>query len=255
MSTTFRQRLLSGELLLGTLVTLTSPATAEILADAGFDWLFVDGEHGPIGTTELVTILQAVAGRVPCVVRVPGANEAAIKSALDVGAAGVIVPQVNTPETAEDVVRFCRYAPQGARGVGLARAHGYGFRFDEYIQSANDRTVVIVQAEHAKAVANIERIVEVQGIDAVLLGPYDLSASLGKMGQFDDPQVTSAIDRVIHVCASAGMPLGYFGVSAEAVRPYIDRGCRLIVAGVDSLMLGGAARELCAALEAVRGDA
>ena len=103
---------------------------------------------------------------------------------------------------------------------------------------------MIVQAEHARAVENIESIVKVEGIDAVLLGPYDLAASLGKMGRIDDPAVTDAIDHVTRTCQAAGIPLGYFGVSAQAIRPYMERGSTLIAAGVDTLFLAGAARRL-----------
>lgn len=247
----FRARLKRGDKLLGTMVTLPTAATAEILAGLGFDWLFVDGEHGPLETSELGSILQAVSRDVACLVRVPEAAEVPIKKALDLGAAGIIVPQVNTAEQAADVVRFARYAPEGARGVGLARAHGYGMRFKEYVESANREIAVVVQAEHVRAVDNIEAIVRVPGVDAVLLGPYDLSASLGKMGQVDDPAVVAAIRRVTDVCVAAGMPLGYFGVTAAAVRPYVERGYTLIVAGVDTLFVGQGARALLGDLRAM----
>jgi 2-dehydro-3-deoxyglucarate aldolase len=243
-STPFRSRLIQGETLLGTMVTLPTPAVAEILADVGFDWLFVDGEHGPFETGDLLAVLQAVGHRIPCIVRVPESAEVPIKKALDLGAEGIIVPQVNTAQQAADVVRFARYAPQGARGVGLARAHGYGRRFREYVEAANERTVVVVQAEHIRAVENIEEIVKVPGVDAVLLGPYDLSASLGKMGQLDDPSVVAAIDRITKVCQAAKMPLGYFNVTAATVQPFIDRGYTLITAGVDTLLLGHAAGQM-----------
>jgi len=244
----FRARLKGGEILLGTMVTLPSAAAAEILAGLGFDWLFIDGEHGPLETRELGEILQAVSHKTACIVRVPEAADVPIKKALDLGAHGIIVPQVNTAEQAANVVRFARYAPDGARGVGLARAHGYGQRLREYLATANSETAVIVQAEHVQAVENIESIVRVPGVDAVLLGPYDLSASLGKMGQIDDPVVVAAIRRVTDVCRAAGMPLGYFGVTAKAVQPYVALGYTLIVAGVDTLYLGNGAKALLAEL-------
>jgi 2-dehydro-3-deoxyglucarate aldolase len=240
----FRRRLWARESLIGTMVTLPVPAIAEILADLGFDWLFVDGEHGPLETREILAILQAVGDRVPCLVRVPGAEEPPIKRALDLGAEGIIVPQVNTVEQAASVVRYARYAPAGSRGVGLARAHGYGLRFQEYLDAANQSVAVIVQAEQAQAVENIESIVKVEGIDAVLIGPYDLAASLGKMGRIDDRAVTDAIDHVTKTCQAAGVPLGYFGISAQAIRPYMERGYTMIAAGVDTLFLAGAARRL-----------
>jgi 2-keto-3-deoxy-L-rhamnonate aldolase RhmA len=248
MANEFRARLKRGERLLGTMVTLASGASADVLASLGFDWLFVDGEHGPLEARELTEILQAVGDKTTCLVRVPEAAEVPIKRALDLGAHGIIVPQVNTAEQAADVVRFARYAPEGARGVGLARAHGYGLKFREYLSTANREITVVVQAEHARAVDNIEAIVRVPGVDAVLLGPYDLSASLGKLGKIDDAGVVAAIDRVTDACKAVGMPLGYFGVTAAAVRPYVARGYTLIVAGVDTLYLANGANALLAEL-------
>jgi 2-keto-3-deoxy-L-rhamnonate aldolase RhmA len=244
MAHDFRARLKRQETLVGTMVTLASAASAEVLASVGFDWLFIDCEHGAIETRDLAAILQAVGHRTPCIVRVPEAAEVPIKKALDLGAHGIIVPQVNTPEQAANVVRWARYAPEGARGVGLARAHGYGVTFAEYLSAANREIAVIVQAEHMQAVENIEAIVRVPGVDAVLPGPYDLSASLGRMGQVDDPAVVAAIDRVVAACQAAGMPLRYFGVTAAAIRPFVARGCTLIVASADTLHLAGAAKAM-----------
>lgn len=249
MTRSLRSRLQAGETLLGTMVTLPNAAVAEILADIGFDWLFVDGEHGPLTIHDVEGILQAVGHRTPCLVRVPAAGEIPIKTVLDLGADGIIVPQVNSAAEAAQIVQWARYAPLGSRGVGLARAHGYGRRFKEYVETANERTAVVVQAEHIRAVEDIEAIVKVPGVDAVMLGPYDLSASLGKMGQIDDPEVVAAIERVITVCQSAKIPVGYFGVTASAVQPFIERGCTLITAGVDTLMLGQSAGQILKQLQ------
>jgi 2-keto-3-deoxy-L-rhamnonate aldolase RhmA len=248
MAHEFRARLKRREKLLGTMVTLASAASAEVLAGLGFDWLFIDGEHGPLDTRELNEILQAVSHKVACIVRVPEAAEVPIKRALDLGAHGIIVPQVNTAEQAANVVRWARYAPEGARAVGLARAQGYGQRFGEYLSSANAEIAVIVQAEHVRAVENIDAIVRVPGVDAVLLGPYDLSASLGKLGRVDDADVVAAIRRVTEAGRAAGMPLGYFGVTAAAVQPYVAAGYTLIVAGVDTLYLANGAKALLSEL-------
>ena len=246
----FKSRLMQGEVLYGTMVTLPTSTTAELLAGIGFDWLFVDGEHGPLETREITAILQAARGRTTCIVRVPEAAEVHIKNVLDLGAGGIIVPQVNTAQQAADVVRWAKYSPIGARGVGLARAHGYGMHFADYLATANDQTTVIVQAEHIQAVENIEAIVQVPGVDAIQLGPYDLSASMGKMGQIDDPEVVAAIDRIISVSRAANLPVGCFGVSTKAVRADIDRGCTLACVGVDTLFLGRAASD---ALSKLRG--
>ncbi|MFO0910144.1 MAG: aldolase/citrate lyase family protein [Isosphaeraceae bacterium] len=148
MTGTFRSRLRQGEMLLGTMVTIPSATCSEILAELGYDWLFIDGEHGPLETGSILSILQAVGHRIACVVRVPGTDEGIIKKTLDIGVEGLIVPMVNTPEQAADVVRFSRYTPVGLRGVGLYAAQGYGLRFQEYLSGANEQVAVIVQAEH-----------------------------------------------------------------------------------------------------------
>ncbi|MEQ8785715.1 MAG: aldolase/citrate lyase family protein [Pirellulaceae bacterium] len=254
MSNNFRARLAGGETLLGTMITLASPATAEILAGVGFDWFFIDGEHGPLGTGEILAILQAVSHKVACVVRVPEAAETPIKQMLDIGAHGIIAPQVNTAEQAAEVVRWAKYAPLGARGVGLARAHGYGAGFAEYMARANDEIAVIVQAESATAVENIEAIARVEGIDAIQLGPYDLSASMGKMGQITDPDVAAAIDRICSVSKDAGLPVGCFGVTAEAVQRDIRRGATMICAGTDTLLLGQAASQMLTSLKEAKAS-
>jgi len=247
----FRDRLLRGDLLIGTMVTLNAPAVPELMAAVGFDWLFIDAEHGVFEARELQALLQGAGTATPAIVRVSTGLEVPIKKALDVGAAGIIAPQINTAEHAAEVVRLAKYPPAGSRGVGVARAQGYGLNLSEYLHTANERTAVIVQAEHIEAVRNIEAIVRVPGIDAVLVGPYDLSASLGKAGQVEDVEVRHAIDRVTTVCQDAGIRLGIFGVSAAAVKPYVVRGYTLIAVGVDTLLLGQAAGAM---LMEMKGD-
>jgi 2-keto-3-deoxy-L-rhamnonate aldolase RhmA len=161
-------------------------------------------------------------------------SEAAIKKMLDIGADGIIAPQVNNADEARQIVQWCKYPPQGVRGVGLARAQGYGLDFASYVESANDDIAVIIQAEHVDAVNNIEDIVKVEGIDAVFIGPYDLSASMNKMGAIDDAEVVAAIDLVTRACQQNNIALGYFGVDADSVKPYIDKGYKLICTGVDA---------------------
>ncbi|MEM7207522.1 MAG: aldolase/citrate lyase family protein [Pseudomonadota bacterium] len=240
----FKQRLQSGESLSGTMVTLASPEVAEMLSLCDFDWLFLDGEHAPLAPLGWQRVIQATGGRCANLLRVPESTEAAMKQALDIGTDGVIVPNVKTADLAKQIVDWCKYPPRGSRGVGLARAHGYGLGFAEYVQSANDDTLVVIQAEHIDAVNNIEDIVKVNGIDCVFIGPYDLSASMGKMGEVDDPDVIAAIDHVAATCKSKNISLGYFGVDANAVRVYRDKGFSLICAGTDAGLLTGAAMQL-----------
>ena len=195
---------------------------------------FLDGEHGSPTALEWQRILMAIGGRCASLLRVPVLAEAPIKTALDLGVDGIIVPMVNTAEMAREAVAWSRYPPEGRRGIGLARAQGYGLEFADYVQQANSRLAVVVQAEHIDAVDNIEEITAVEGLDAVFVGPYDLSASLGKTGEVDDPEVVEAIERVTRACRARGLALGYFGVSAQSVRPYIDRGFSLVCTGTDA---------------------
>ncbi len=240
----FTQRLRENELLLGTMLTLPSPEVAEIIGACGYDWLFMDGEHGNLSTLEWQRVLQAVAGRSAAIIRVAANTERDIKKLLDIGADGIIAPQVNSAETARHVVACCKYPPRGIRGVGLARAQGYGRDFATYMESANDRIAVIVQAEHIDAVNNIDEIARVEGIDAVFIGPYDLSASMGLMGEIEHPDVVAAIDRVGEACKQNDIALGYFGVTAESVEGYIEKGYNLICAGVDAAFVSSGAEQV-----------
>ncbi|HTT08931.1 MAG TPA: aldolase/citrate lyase family protein [Gammaproteobacteria bacterium] len=245
---TFRQRLRAGEQLFGTLVSLHSADVAELLSKAGFDWLFIDTEHGAFDPAQAQALLQAVGDRCPCLIRVPAGEEVSIKKALDVGAAGVIVPQVNTAQDAARVVKLCKYPPVGTRGVGIARAHGYGYGFADYIASANEEVAVVLQIEHIDGVNNIRDIIRVADIDAVFIGPYDLSASMGRTGQVDDPEVQKAIATVRDVALAAGLKLGIFGISAAAVKPYAAQGFTLLTAGCDTIFLSNAAQQTLAVL-------
>jgi 4-hydroxy-2-oxoheptanedioate aldolase len=240
----FRKRLLRGDVLVGTLITLPSAEVAEILAEVGFDWLFIDTEHSPFNAYGAQTILQAAGPGCPCLVRVPANGEVWIKKALDIGAHGIIAPQVNSVADAEAVVRMCKYPPGGTRGVGIGRAHKYGLGFNAYMERANNEIAVILQAETAQAVKNISGIVKVPGIDAIFIGPYDLSAALGKMGQLTDPEVKQAIETIAKACKKAGVRLGIFAATAEAVVPFIQQDFTLLAIGTDGMHMARSAGEV-----------
>lgn len=247
MKQTFRKALLSGKTLIGTIVTLPGAQIAEILAHVGFDWLWIDAEHSPsLEMGNIEQILQAVEDRCACVVRIPACDEVYFKKVLDLGAAGLIVPHVDTVEIAERVVKFAKYPPLGERSIGVARAHGYGLNFEAYMKNANDRTAVIVQIEHVKAAQNIEAILEVEGVDAVLIGPYDFSGSLGKPGKLDDPEVQDHINRVRDACLKRKKPIGILGVSVDTAKLFLDQGYSLVAVGVDTMIFGFAARDVLA---------
>lgn len=239
-TTNFRQRLLANENLIGSLVSIPSAEVVELLSVTGFDWIFLDAEHGAFGPNEIVHFLQA-AQQTPCLVRIPGPDEAWIKKVLDAGAAGIIVPKIDTQEQAQHVIQAAKYPPQGNRGVGVGRAHQYGREFVEYLNTANDQTVIVLQAESQTAVNNINDIANVEGLDAVLIGPYDLSASLGHTGEVQHPVVQSAIKKISSACQACNTKLGIFGICANDVLPYKAMGFNLLTVGVDTLFLESAA--------------
>ena len=246
---TFIEKLRAGRLLKGTMLTLPSPEVAEMVSRCGFDWLFLDGEHAPLSILDWQRMIQATSGRCANILRLPENTEAAVKQALDIGADGIIAPKVNSADEARQIVSWCKYPPTGERGVGLARAQGYGLDFADYLARANDDLAVIVQAEHIDAINNIEAIAEVQGIDAVFIGPYDLSTSMNRMGDINHDDVVAAIDRVTRACQAHDLALGYFGVTTESVLPYVDKGYRLICAGVDASFITSGASAVIEALD------
>jgi 2-dehydro-3-deoxyglucarate aldolase len=247
MTESFRTRLRRGDMLIGPIVTINSPEVVELLDAVGFDWLFLDGEHSPISPGDLQRLMIA-ARRTPCVVRVPAHDDFWIKQVLDGGAAGILVPLVNTAADARSIVARAKYPPQGARGVGVARALGYGYALADYVARANEDTAVILQVEHRDAVANIEAIAATPGVDALFVGPFDLSLSMGKPGQVADPEVVQAISHVRDVVHGRGLSLGIFGIAPESVSGWMGRGFTLIACGVDAMLLGDAARGMRAQL-------
>lgn len=237
MKELFLDRLKKRELLLGTILTLPSPEIAELMSRAGFDWLFVDMEHTSLDVQDVQRILQAVGREFPCLVRVPTKDEAWIKKVLETGPAGVIVPHVNTPEEVEKILRWSKYPPEGDRSVGISRAQGYGLNLQDYMANANQTLVVVPQVEHIDAVRSLESIVQVSGLSAVFVGPYDLSGSIGKLGRVNDSEVQEMIREVQTVCSGAHIATGIFGVDATNVKAYMDIGYSLVAIGTDTSYL------------------
>lgn len=249
MNKIFKQKLKRGDLLVGTIITMPSPEIAEIYSWAGFDWLFIDLEHGVISLRDAQMILQSASSKTPCIIRVPSIDEVWIKKALDIGPTGIILPQVKTADQVEIAIQYCKYPPEGVRSVGIARAQGYGEKFQEYVASANNDIAVIVQIEHKDAVDCIEDIIGVPGIDCLFIGPYDLSASMNKPGQITDPEVKNAIEKVKKSAERANIPLGIFGASVEAVGPFIQRGYTVIAVGMDTALISKAAKNIVGSLK------
>ena len=239
----FADRLKRREPLVGTLLSLPSPEIAEICADAGFDWLFIDLEHGLLDFAAAQRIIQA-AGSCPCIVRVPMTEPIWVAKALDTGAAGVIFPHVNTAAEAQLAIRAGKYPPAGTRSLGVARAQGHGTRVQDSVDHDNAANVLIPQAEHIDAARNITAILAAPGVDAVFIGPFDLSASLGKPGQIGDPDVQAAVRTIRDACAAARIASGIFVVDAGSARQAISEGYSLVCVATETLLLSRAASEV-----------
>jgi 2-dehydro-3-deoxyglucarate aldolase len=234
------------EISIGSWITLGHLSIAEIMADAGFDWLCIDMEHSVIDNytaEQLIAIIEAK-GCVPYV-RVGENDPLIIKRVLDAGAKGVIVPMINSAEDARKAVDSVKYPPVGTRGVGLARAQGYGFNFEKYARKVNDETTVIAQIEHVEAVNNLEEILKVDGIDGTIIGPYDLSGSLGKPGEYDDPKVHQVLDRYEEISRMADKAMGYHVIKPDGrlVLKKIKAGYTFIAFSLDTLFLGSMCRQ------------
>jgi 4-hydroxy-2-oxoheptanedioate aldolase len=244
MHPNFRTRLLAREPLIATVITVPAPELAEVCADAGFDWLFLDAEHGSLDLPAIQRIAQATGERCPLVVRVPAIEDVWIKKVMDVGVAGLMIPQVNSAVDASAAVRRSKFPPAGVRGVGVARANRYGAALPAYLADANNHSAVIVQVEHIDAVRNLEQILNTDGVDAVFVGPYDLSASMGRAGRITDPEVQAAIARVRKACLARKYPMGIFANDGAAARQALENGFTLIAVGAEVTLLAGAVREV-----------
>ena len=251
MTDSFKARLKRRETLIGTLVTIPSPDVAEIMSLVGWDYVWIETEHAPTDFVHAQTMIQAVGGRCPSLVRIPENKEVWVKKALDIGCDGIVVPQIKSAAEARATIEWCLYPPLGKRSIGVSRAHGYGMSFQDYVQTANQELTIVLQAEHVDCVKNIGSIVEVPGIDAILIGPFDLSASLGVLGQITHPKVQEAIQEIKRHCERAGVPLGIFAVDATSAKDYIEQGFNLIALSMDAYYLWQAAKGV---LDEVRAE-
>ena len=252
MDNKLRRALLDRTPSFGTWIQIGHPACAEILARAGFDWVCVDLEHGGIDLETMTDLFRTLDG-FDCVsvARLPLNESIWIHRTLDAGARGLIVPMVKTADEAEAAVREAKYPPRGTRGFGYGRANMHGVDFDAYIASANDEIAMIMQIEHKDAIPNLDAILDVDGVDGVFIGPYDLTGSMGLTGQMSHPDVVAALDTYLDACGRHETSAGIHIVRPDAdnVRDAVDQGYTLIALGVDAVFLYGAAR---AAAESTR---
>lgn len=246
LNKTLRKRIKAGELTLGSWITIGHPNVAEILANAGFDWLVIDIEHNPIDISMVQTLITTIQSKgVAAFVRVSKNEEVVIKHVLDAGADGIIVPMICSKADAIQAVDYAKYPPIGKRGVGLARAQQYGIGFEAYKKWVAEDLVVIAQIEHIDGINNLEEIISVPGIDGTIIGPYDLSGSMGMPGEFEKPVVKEALKRYIDVCKAHNFPMGFHVVDArpEKIQEKIDEGYTFVAYGTDFLFMGDTARD------------
>ncbi|MES2787395.1 MAG: aldolase/citrate lyase family protein [Pseudomonadota bacterium] len=251
----FKQALKSRKPQVGLWLGLASHYTTEICAGAGFDWLLLDGEHSPNDLRSLLQQAQTIAGYPGshAVARVPvghgHAGVTLIKQYLDLGIQTLLVPMVDTASQAEQLVQAMRYPPGGFRGMGGARASRWG-RIGSYAKEANDQVCLLVQAETREALDNLDAIAAVEGVDGVFIGPADLSAALGHVGNPMHPDVQAAIEDAIARIHKAGKAAGILWQDDTVSRRYLDMGCEFVAVGVDSVMLARATTALAVKFKA-----
>jgi len=241
-----KNKLKNNELTIGSWITIGHPNVVEIMASAGFEWLCIDMEHTSIDlymAQILITTIQA--NNMKALVRVSKNEEVIIKKVLDMGADGIIVPMVKTKNDANDAVKFAKYPPSGERGVGLYRAQNYGLGFEKYKNWVADEIVIIAQIEHVDATENIDDILSVEGIDGTIIGPYDLSGSMGCPGEYDRNDVKLAIEKVKTSCIYNKKPYGFHVIESdpENLEKRIEEGCTFLAYSLDFFFLGDAARD------------
>lgn len=245
---TFKQALANRQRQIGLWMGLATPYAAELCAGSGFDWIVIDGEHAPNDLRSMLATLQAVAPYPShAVVRLPHGDAALIKQVLEIGATTVLVPMVESAEMAAALASATRYPPQGTRGVGsgLARSSRWN-RYEDYLHAANDSTCLLVQVETADALAQVDAIAAVDGVDGVFIGPADLAASMGYIGQATHPEVRKAIEDGIARIRAAGKPAGILCVDEALAKHYLDLGVTFIAVGIDTSLLANASRALAA---------
>lgn len=238
---------------IGLWVGLTDSCAVEICASAGFDWLLLDGEHAPNDLKSLLAQAQAIAAypQTHAVARVPVGETALIKQYLDLGLQTLLVPMVDTAEQAAQLVQAMRYPPLGVRGMAGARASRWGL-YPRYALEANEQVCVLVQAETTRALSNLDAIAATEGVDGVFIGPADLSASMGHVGNPEHPQVQAAIDDAIGRILQAGKAPGILTTNEAQARRYLALGAVFVAVGLDSVLLAQHTRALAASFKSAR---
>lgn len=235
-----KDKLKKNQLTIGSWVMMQDPIAIDVMSLAEFEWLVVDMEHTSIDLSQVENLVRTIqANNIKALVRVSKNEEVVIKRVLDLGADGIIVPMVCSKNDALRALSYAKYPPEGKRGVGLYRGSKYGTKFEDYKKWVNDELVIIVQIEHIDAVNNIDEILSVNGIDGILIGPYDLSGSLGFPGDYKSHNVKDAIKKIIEKCKEYKIPSGFHVVDTnpEELMLKIEQGCKFLAYGIDYLFL------------------
>lgn len=242
----FKQAFADRAPLAGNWLSLGSPALAELTAILGFDFALIDAEHAPTTMETIQGMIHAAQSdeaQTDVVVRLPDTDPGPAKQVLDAGAAGVMVPMIDDADDARDVVANVRYPPEGRRGIAGSRATGYAQHFEEYVTTANDDVVAIAQIETESGLENVTDIAAVEGIDALFVGPADLSGSLGVFAEWDSDRLGNAMERVVEAAHEAGVPAGTLCVSPEDIPRRVEQGFDFLIVGKDTAFLARAATE------------
>jgi len=243
---TLKAALRGDEVQIGMWLSLVDPIPAEIAAGAGFDWLLIDAEHAPNDVRTVLAQLYAVAGyRVAPVVRPVRGDAATIKQFLDIGVQTLLIPMVESAEQAVELVRAVRYPPRGVRGVATTRAARWG-RVNDYWATVEDEVGLVVQIESVAGIANCDAILAVEGIDGIFIGPSDLAASLGRIGQPDHPDVQDTVIDALQAARRAGLAAGVLATDPAMAERCISAGANLVAVGVDTMLLARATTDLVA---------
>ncbi len=226
----------NNSLTIGSWITIPSPNVVEIMANNNFDWLCIDIEHNLINNESLVNLVRTIQSyKIAALVRVPSNNPDSIKLCMDAGADGIIVPMISTYDEAKNAVEYTYYPPRGIRGVGLSRAQKYGSGFEEYKKWLDENAIIICQIEHYKSIDDLEKIILVDDIDGLLIGPYDLSASMGYPGQYHRKDVTNKLNKFKSICEKHKFSFGIHIVEPDlkVLRKKINDGYNFIAYGTD----------------------
>ena len=249
-----KQRIKQGETLNGCWLNLGSSLTAEIVGQAGFDWVLIDLEHGAGSEKDVLFQLQALEHTAAgAIVRVESSESQRIHRVLDMGAEGIMCPKITTPADAQKVVNGLHYPPYGSRGVAkMVRASGFAQNFNQYYQESRETILGVVQIETVEVLNHLDDVAAIDGVDVLFIGPADLSMELGIFGQFDHPRFKEALRETVNAAQKAGKATGILFFNPDAYQTYHDLGIRMIACGADATFVADGARNLAKKLDGFR---